>query len=100
MDNQITFTITCTMKNRWIPCFVSLLKDMQADGSRGTSRLRAFYSDGDGDFRPKFDIDIDIEEIEKVEPFHRDYSYEVEHDGRDGKTMITCRGGMEIYDAG
>ena len=53
-DDKITFTIQCTMKRRWIPHFLGMLKKMQWLGSVGSSRNVIFVSDGDGDFRPKF----------------------------------------------
>ena len=51
---NITFTIECTMRERWVPHFLSMLKYMQQLGGLGGSRTVSFYSDGDGDFRPKF----------------------------------------------
>ena len=53
------FTINCTMKDRWIDEFCSFLKYMEHNGSIGHSSLVGFYADGDGDFRPKFDINIE-----------------------------------------
>jgi len=51
---SITFTITCTMRRRWANQFLSMLKYMQFLGSVGGSREVGIYSDGDGDFNPKF----------------------------------------------
>jgi hypothetical protein len=51
-----TFTITCTMKARWIPHFLGALKRMQYLGSVGSSRDVTIHADGDGDFRPKFEF--------------------------------------------
>ena len=48
------FTINVEMSERWVPHFLAMLKTMQAYGSIGCSRTVAIYSDGDGDFRPKF----------------------------------------------
>lgn len=61
-DNQIktkdvTFTIKCTMRERWIPHFLGMLRYMEQLGNLGGSRKITFYSDGDGDFRPKFFVD-------------------------------------------
>ena len=50
-----TFTVTCTMNERWVPHFLGMLKYMQQLGGLGGSRMVSFYADGDGDFRPKFD---------------------------------------------
>lgn len=49
------FEIKVRMKKRWIPHFLALLHTMQSYGGLGCSRLLSFYSDGDGDFRPKFE---------------------------------------------
>ncbi len=48
------FTIKCEMKDRWIPHFLAMLRYMEYLGNIGSSRKVAIYSDGDGDFRPKF----------------------------------------------
>ena len=48
------FTIQCEMKDRWAPHFLSMLKYMEQLGGLGSSREVGLYSDGDGDFRPKF----------------------------------------------
>ena len=45
------------MSERWIPHFLAMLKYMQQLGGLGGSRHICFYSDGDGDFRPKFEWD-------------------------------------------
>lgn len=58
-DDKITFTIQCTMKARWVPHFLGMLRKMQWLGSVGSSREVVFFSDGDGDFRPKFDWGFD-----------------------------------------
>jgi len=63
-------TIEVDMKDRWVPVFLSMLRKMEYLGNIGASRKISFYSDGDGDFRPKFswdenlpvnDIDWDID---------------------------------------
>ena len=53
--------ITAQIQERWIPEFLAMLKAMETLGKVGSSRTITFYSDGDGDFRPKFDWDIDID---------------------------------------
>lgn len=60
------FTITIEMGERWIPHFMSMLKYMQWLGSVGSSRTVAIYADGDGDFNPKFEADIEWEERKPV----------------------------------
>ncbi len=51
------FTIEVEMKDRWIPHFLGMLQYMQLLGAIGGSRTISFYSDGDGDFNPKFEWD-------------------------------------------
>ena len=74
------FTIRVTMKNRWIPHFLAMLKHMQQLGNLGSSRLVSILSDGDGDFRPKFDWDKKLPS--------------------DAKPRTETKGGDRIYDAG
>lgn len=52
------FNINVTMEERWIPHFLSFLKYMQSFGNQGHSAQLGFYSDGDGDFRPRFNFNI------------------------------------------
>jgi hypothetical protein len=56
-EDSTTFTITCTMRTRWVPQFLGMLKAMQRLGSIGSSRNVSIMADGDGDFRPKFEWD-------------------------------------------
>lgn len=56
-SEEITFTIKCSMKQRWVPYFLGMLRYMERLGGLGSSRKVTFYSDGDGDFRPKFFVD-------------------------------------------
>ena len=56
------------MKDRWVPHFLGMLQYMEQLGGLGGSRKVTFYSDGDGDFRPKFSVDdIPIKETEYAE---------------------------------
>ncbi len=54
-DDCTQFTIKVTMRTRWVPQFLSMLKYMQRLGGIGASRKVSFFSDGDGDFNPKFE---------------------------------------------
>jgi hypothetical protein len=54
-EENVTFAITCTMRARWVPHFLGMLKAMQRMGSVGSSRHVSIMADGDGDFRPKFE---------------------------------------------
>lgn len=56
MQKKVKFTIECEMGERWKDYFLSFLKTMEFFGQAGHSELLGFYSDGDGDFRPKFDF--------------------------------------------
>lgn len=53
--------IHARMDERWIPHFLAFLKKMQENGERGHSETLAFFSDGDGDFRPQFNFLVDDE---------------------------------------
>lgn len=61
-----TFTIECTMEERWIDTFCSMLKKMENNGNLGHSEEVGIYSDGDGDFRPKFKIETDFKKVEPI----------------------------------
>ena len=56
-SEETTFTIKCSMKQRWVPYFLGMLRYMEQLGGLGSSRKVTFYSDGDGDFRPNFFVD-------------------------------------------
>ena len=58
-----TFNIEVVMDERWIDYFCSMLKYMEHCGDIGHSSLIGFYSDGDGDFRPKFKINIEFNKV-------------------------------------
>ena len=59
--NEVKVTIKATMKARWVDDFCSMLKYMERCGKIGHSSIVGFYADGDGDFRPKFEIDHPFE---------------------------------------
>lgn len=61
MSNKVQFTIRATMEERWIDDFCSMLKWMESCGNLGHSSVVGFYADGDGDFRPKFEINYGYE---------------------------------------
>lgn len=69
------FTIRCKMKDRWVPYFVSMLKRMEQNGAMGHSELVGIYSDGDGDFRPCFDFNIEVGKVdyEEIEVYGKVY---------------------------
>ena len=61
MGKKVDFTIKATMDERWVNDFCSMLNWMQSCGNLGHSSVVAFYSDGDGDFRPEFKTDMNWE---------------------------------------
>ena len=70
-DEIVEFDVHCKMNRAWANEFMSMLKLMQSFGELGTSRHIDIYSDGDGDFRPKFEID---REYKKTDGFwSKDY---------------------------
>lgn len=71
---DITFTITATMPEDWADYFCSFLKKMQVYGAIGHSGVLSFYADGDGDFRPKFEIE---HEWNHVEPSTEQFSISI-----------------------
>lgn len=60
-NKEATFNIRATMNERWINDFCSMLNYMQSCERIGHSSVVGFYSDGDGDFRPKFEFDREYE---------------------------------------
>ena len=58
------FTIDCEMPERWVNDFCSFLRQLESNGNIGHSSLIGFYADGDGDFRPKFNINVDYTKTE------------------------------------
>lgn len=61
MAREVEFTIKVTMNERWVNDFCSMLEWMEWCGAVGHSSLVGFYADGDGDFRPTFEIDREYE---------------------------------------
>lgn len=57
------FTIEAEMDERWVNDFCSMLIKMEYLGNIGSSRTVGLYSDGDGDFRPKFKINTEFTKV-------------------------------------
>mgnify|MGYP003638962575 CR=1 FL=1 len=76
-EDEVEFLIKCRMRKRWVPHFQSMLKYMQYLGEIGSSREVTLFSDGDGDFRPKFKFNL---EVEKVDPISGEESGEHYYD--------------------
>lgn len=66
MNKNVEFNIKVTMNERWVDDFCSMLNYMQSCGNIGHSSVVGFYTDGDGDFRPKFEIDYDYEKTDGI----------------------------------
>jgi len=64
VDEEITFNIKCSVRKRWAPHLISMLKRMEQLGVNGQNRTLSFSSNGDGDFRPSFVFDGRIPEPE------------------------------------
>lgn len=60
------FTVNVEMEERWIPHFMSMLKYMEFLGNVGGSKNVTLFSDGDGDFRPKFQTNVEYEKKEPI----------------------------------
>lgn len=60
-NDEVTFNIQVTMKERWVDDFCTMLKWIETCGNIGHSSVVGFYADGDGDFRPKFKFDREFE---------------------------------------
>ena len=56
MGPDVTLKIEATMPERWASQFLGMLQEMRRLGEIGSSRSIIFFSDGDGDFNPKFVI--------------------------------------------
>lgn len=58
--NELEFSIKVTMRERWVPHFLGMLKRMQYLGGIGATRRITFVSDGDGDYSPVFEWDDNL----------------------------------------
>lgn len=86
------FAIECEMEERWIDYFCSMLKNMEWNGKIGHSSILAFYSDGDGDFRPNFNIST---EYARITPNYCD-----RYSTKGGKLITEGVKVESLYDAG
>ena len=84
MSKKIELNIKAFIDERWVNDFCSMLKHMELCGNIGHSSVVAFYADGDGDFRPKFEFD---KEYKKTKGYW----------SKDGKELPDIE---VIYDAG
>lgn len=68
-DCEVTIKMKAT--KHFLPEFIAMLKTMEYNGKIGHSAWVACYADGDGSFRPTFEITADkdiLDEAEKVKP--------------------------------
>jgi len=72
--------IKADIPDRWKDEFISMLKRMQLFGEMGHSGWIGLYSDGDGDFRPKFEVNNRVWEFTQPAIEHEkvsiDYGYD------------------------
>lgn len=68
MSNR-KFVVECEMPERWVNEFCAMLKTMELYGTLGHSETVGIYSDGDGDFRPKFNIHTYFEKTNHVKKY-------------------------------
>lgn len=80
-DSMEWFTTECEVVIRmratkhFLPEFIAMLKTMEHNGKIGHSSWVACYADGDGSFRPTFEISTNwdiLEEAQKVKPIRDD----------------------------
>lgn len=66
------FIIECEVPERWVNDFCAMLNSMQSFGNLGHSGVVGIYADGDGDFRPKFNIQTEWDRTQatKLEKFN------------------------------
>ena len=55
--DNVTLNIEITMQKYFVLQFIAMLKRMETNGKLGHSEWVAFFSDGDGSFRPKISIE-------------------------------------------
>ena len=55
------------MEDRWVNDFCSFLKLLEEYGKIGHSAMIGFFADGDGGFRPKFNINTDFQYVDSIE---------------------------------
>ena len=63
MENR-KFIIECEVPERWVDDFCSFLERIEFQGKQGHSSLIGFFADGDGDFRPRFNIRTEYNKTE------------------------------------
>ena len=61
------FKLKVIMEERWIPYFMSMLYCMERYGNLNCSGEVGLYSDGKGDFRPKFKTNINWDTKDPVQ---------------------------------
>ena len=67
---DVTFSLTLTMPKAYAQCFVAMLNKMVEFGKNGHSEWLGFYADGDGCFRPSYQITAMSDDITKMTDRH------------------------------
>jgi hypothetical protein len=67
--NNRKFIVECEIPERWVNDFCSMLKTMEFYGKQGHSEIIGIYADGDGDFKPRFNIKTDFEKTSYLEKY-------------------------------
>lgn len=55
-EDNVTVDLKITVRKRWVPHLLGFFHRMEELGNIGSSRMIGFYADGDGDFRPSFEV--------------------------------------------
>ena len=66
MVSNRKFIIECEVPERWVNDFCAMLMTLQSFGQQGHSGVVGIYADGDGDFRPAFNIQTDFDQTKAV----------------------------------
>ena len=97
MPKEVEITIKAKMNERWVNDFLSMLKYMEHCGKIGHSSVVGFYSDGDGDFRPEFEFDVNFDKTEGIK--HKDLIERHKNDWNKIETSECLIPGI-MFDAG
>jgi len=71
-------TIKAHVPDEWVDSFCSMLKEMEDLGKIGSSRNVIIFSDGDGDFRPEFDISVPFKRLKPFTNQNDDRMFDIE----------------------
>ena len=100
--DDATINVSMTMRKRWVPHVLGMLRKMEYLGNIGSSRWVCLYADGDGDYRPKFKVNgeafadtyLETGKVEYGDTFWGQEAVEAEDE-----TSLSARRGY-LFDAG